>query len=241
MQSLRGRTVVVAGATGDIGPFVVRALLERGATVAAPSRSEEKLGELREYLGGNGLDRLHTFTGSVSDERDAAGLRGRITERLGSPHAVVASVGDFVTTPSLLGASADDLQRALDGYLLTHFALARTFLPALKDSGGTYLMLQGPLAFELHPEFDAHLVSIATAGQHTLFRALAQELDDTPAHIAELVMYTLIRDRQTLPGAPVSGEEIGAFAADLLARADAGVHGQSIHLRSPDQVAAATA
>lgn len=239
-DSFNDRTVVVAGATGNVGPFIVRALLERDATVAAPSRSEAKLDELRAHLRQQvaeaDLARLHTFVGDLSDEAGASDLRGRIENEAGAPDAVVASVGDFVTTPSLLEASKDELQRALDGYLIANLMVARTFAPSLTESGGTYLLVQGPLGFELHPEVDAHLISIATAGQHMLFRALAQELDESPAHVVELVIHAFIRDRQTQPGSPLSGEEVGVFAAHLLASGEE-VHGQSIELRSAEQVA----
>jgi hypothetical protein len=110
MPPLNDQTIVVAGATGNVGPFVVRALLERGASVAAPSRSGEKLGGLREHLSEHvdesRLGRLHTFVGDLGDERGAAVLRRRITEQVGTPDAVVASVGDYVAAPSLLDARA---------------------------------------------------------------------------------------------------------------------------------------
>ena|ERR671918_2668943 len=92
MQSFNGQTVVVAGATGNVGPFVVRALLERGASVAAPSRSEEKIRGLREHLSQHldetGSGRLHTLVGDLSDEREAAVVRQRISEEAGTPAAV---------------------------------------------------------------------------------------------------------------------------------------------------------
>jgi NAD(P)-dependent dehydrogenase (short-subunit alcohol dehydrogenase family) len=241
MPSLNDLTVVVAGATGNVGPFVVRALLERGASLAAPSRSEEKLGGLREHLREHvdetSLARLHTFAGDLGDEREAAVLRQQISEEVGTPGAVVASVSDYVAAPSLLDARADELQRALDTAVLAHFAIARTFLPVLRDSGGTYVFLQGPLAFELYPGYGGDLVSIATAAQHMLFRALAQELAESRARVVELVGHMLIRDRQTQPASPLSGEGVGAFVAHLLAGAGDEVHGQSIHLRSPEQLA----
>ena len=115
--------------------------------------------------------------------------------------------------------------------------VARTFLPALKESAGTYVLLQGPLAFELYPESGADLISIATAGQHMLFRALAQELEETPARVVELVNYAFIRDRQAQPGSSLPGEAVGSFAAYLLYDVGDGVHGQSIHLRSLEQLA----
>lgn len=241
MQSLNDHTVVVAGGTGNVGPFVVRALLKRQATVVVPSRSEEKLGGLREHLSqhvdATGLGRLHTFVGDLGDETEATNLRQRITEEAGTPDAVVASLGNFVTTPSLLDASEDDLQQALDAYLIANFVVARTFLPVLKKSGGTYVLLQGPLAFELYPQSGADLISIATAGQHMLFRALAQELEETPARVVELVNYAFIRDRETQPSSPLPGEAVGAFAAYLLSDVGKEVHGQSIHLRSLEQLA----
>jgi NADP-dependent 3-hydroxy acid dehydrogenase YdfG len=75
MPSLHDQTVVVAGASGNVAPFVVRALLERGACVAAPSRSEEKLQglrELREAWGVRGvaLEGRTNQENAVNDELD---------------------------------------------------------------------------------------------------------------------------------------------------------------------------
>jgi hypothetical protein len=58
-----------------VAPFVVRALLERGACVAAPSRSEEKLQglrELREAWGVRGvaLEGRTNHENAVTDELD---------------------------------------------------------------------------------------------------------------------------------------------------------------------------
>jgi NAD(P)-dependent dehydrogenase (short-subunit alcohol dehydrogenase family) len=241
MPSLNDQTVVVAGATGNVGAFVVRALLERGASVAAPSRSEEKLRGLREHLRGHvdetRVGRLHTFVADLGDERGAAVLRQQISEEVGTPDAVVASVGDYVAAPSLLDARTAELQRALDTATLAHFVIARTFLPVLRDSGGTYIFLQGPLAFELYPGYGGDLVSIATAAQHMLFRALAQELAESRASVVELVGHMLIRDRRTQPTSPLSGKQVGAVVAHLIAGEGQQAHGQSIHLRSPEQLA----
>ena len=241
MQSLTDHTVIVAGGTANVGSFVVKALLERQATVVVPSRSEERLGELREHLskqvGETDLDRLHTVVGNLGEESERADLMQRIFGEVGTPDAVLASLGDFVTTPSLLDASADDLRRAFEGYVVSNFVVARTFLPVLKDSEGTYVLVQGPLAFEPYPGFGADLISIATAAQHMLFRALSQELDKSRARVVELVVHALIRDRRTQPSSPLPGEAIGAYAAHLLFGSDEGVHGWSIQLRSLDQLA----
>jgi NAD(P)-dependent dehydrogenase (short-subunit alcohol dehydrogenase family) len=241
MHTLTDKTLIVAGATGNVGPFVVRALLERGATVGVPSRSPAKLEELRPEVDGAGVDRLHLFQGDLGDERDAERLARRITAEIGEPDGVLAAMGDFVTAPSLLDARADDLRRAFEAYLLSHFIAARTFLPQLQRSGGTYVLLQGPLAFEPHPGLGTDLISIATAGQHMLFRSLAQQAGQSRARVVELVIHALIRDRRTQPRSPLSGEAIGAYTAHLLANAGPEMHGQSIELRSPGQLEAMAA
>jgi NAD(P)-dependent dehydrogenase (short-subunit alcohol dehydrogenase family) len=241
MRALSEQTVVVAGATGNVGPFVVRSLLEREASVVVSSRSAEKLEGLREHLSRHldeaRLDRLHAFVGDLGDEAEATALQRRIAEEAGPPDAVVASMGAYVTTPSLLDATAADLQRALGAAVLAHHCVARTFLPAVRDSGGTYMLIQGPLAFELHPQLGTDLISIATAAQHVLFRALARQLDADAARVVELVIHTYIRDRQTSPGAALTGEAVGQYAAQLLCGAGPDIHGRSIQLRAPEQLA----
>jgi 3-oxoacyl-[acyl-carrier protein] reductase len=232
--------VVVAGGTGNVGSFIVRALLERGAAVAVPSRTEAKLREFRAYVAQHSpeaqLARLHTFVGDIGDERGAQTLLQQITNAMGAPTAVVATLGRFVAAPSLLDASTDQLQRVLHDYLIAHFVVARTFLPGLKARGGTYVFINGPLAFEPWKGFGVGLVSIATAAQHMLFRALAQELEAHPVRVVELVSHAFIRDRQTQPGSPIPGSAVGAFAAYLVSERAGTTHGQSIRLHSLQQL-----
>lgn len=239
MQSLNDSTVLVAGGTGNVAAFVVSALLERGATVAVPSRSEQKLRDLRDFLRPRHvdaeLDRLRVFAGDLSDEAQASELRQRIREEAGTPDAVLASLGHFRPTPSLLTASTDDLGAVLNGYLIAHFKVARAFLPDLQRFGGTYVLVNGPLAFDVWPGSGSSLVSIATAAQHMLFRALALEFDASPVQVIELVTHAFIRNRQAQPGSPIPGEAVGAYAAYLLSGA-ANAHGRSIQLRSREQL-----
>jgi hypothetical protein len=79
-------------------------------------------------------------------------------------------------------------------------------------------------------------VSVATAGQHTLFRALAQELEGSSVHLVELVSHAFIRDKQTQPGSSLPGEAVGTFVAHLVSGAARTMHGQSIQLRSLEQL-----
>lgn len=240
MRTSQPQPIIVAGGTGNVGAFVVKELLAHEAIVVVPSRSDQQLHELRAYLTALGmthrLHQLHTVVGNLSDEAAAAALHQQIMDQVGVPQAVVASFGHWHGVPSLLSAHTADLERVVGDYLLPHFVAARTFLPSLSVSGGTYVLVNGPLAFDVWPGSGAALISTVTAAQHMLFRALAQELEGSPVRIIELVNYAFLRNKQTQPSSALPGEAVGAFVAYVLHDAARTPHGQSIHLRSPEQL-----
>lgn len=226
---------IVAGGTGNVGTFIVRALLERGMSVIVPSRSAEAITSLRRHLqpllGVREIARLETVI------TDVGAGRGQLDPSLRDADAVIASLGRFVPATSLLAAPLADLDAVLDHYVRAHFAVAQKLLPDLIDRRGTYLFINGPLAFESRPGMQADLVSIATAAQHMLFRTFSDELKDSGARIAEIVNYAFIRDRRTQPGSAVPGEATGALIADLIADGERDIHGQSIHMRETPTLA----
>lgn len=236
MNRMRG-PIVVAGGTGNVGAFVVSELLRRGVTVAVPSRSDEKLAALRAFLGRQGTpaDRLVTFEGDITREADAREFLARLENDAGPLAGALASLGKWRSAASLLSADPEDLQAVLDGYLFAHYRVARNLLPSLRDRGGSYVLVNGPLAFAIWPGTGSAFVSMATAAQHMLFQALAQELQGTEVQVAELVSHAFIRNREAQPGSPLSGEAVGSYAAHLLSGA-ADAHGRSIRLRSYDQM-----
>lgn len=236
MTRLSDAMVVVAGGTGNVGSHVVRSLLADGARVVVPSRSPAKLHDLAQYLGkrisADALDKLIPLVGDVGGEADAERVAAQIVAELGVPTAVFATLGRFTPAPTLLESNTDTLQQVLRDYLTAHYAVARAFLPRMRNGQSKYVFVNGPLAFEPWEHTASGLVSIATAAQHMLFRALALELKAASPQLIELVIYSFVRNRETQPGASVSGEAVGAYAADLLAGVAQAGHGESIHLRS---------
>ena len=120
--------------------------------------------------------------------------------------------------------------------MAAHFAVARPLIPALEPQGGAYVTINGPLAFE--PLFPgAGLVSVATAAQAMLARVLMKELASSRVRVNEVVIYSSFGRGDDERNA-VTGADIGRYVAYLLSNQGAGVRGQTIHLRSPEQVAA---
>jgi NAD(P)-dependent dehydrogenase (short-subunit alcohol dehydrogenase family) len=234
---LAGRSALVAGGTGNVGRHIVAALLQRGATVVVPSRSASKLDALRAAVGASS-GRLETLAGDVADERDAARTRDETARRVPSAlDAVVASLGRWTSAPSILAATRADLVEVLEHYLVAHFVVARTFLPALVGRRGSYTFINGPSAFVTWP--GSGLVSIATAAQAMLARALAAEAGVGEAvRITDLVVHpsAWIGPEPAADGGPIDGAAVGRYVAALVA--GIAVDGPTVHLESPGQLAA---
>ncbi len=235
---LTGRTVMVVGGAGNVGTYAVSALLAGGARVVVTSRSEEKLERMRSRLGTLAESgRLVPLVGSMSDEAEAPRILESAQERAGPLDAAIASLGDMVFAPMVLEATGADLRRALDGYLIAHFMVARTLVPALAERGGSYTFINGPLAFDpIYP--GTGLVSIATAGQAMLARLVMQEWASSPVRVNEVVLYTRFG-----PGAPeevppghVGREDVGRYLAFLASDRATDVRGRTIHLRREEAV-----
>jgi NAD(P)-dependent dehydrogenase (short-subunit alcohol dehydrogenase family) len=231
---LADATAIVVGGSGNVGRHIVSALLQAGATVIVPSRSEERIRVLRGVATPEAANRLVTLIGDFSDENDSRRLRESAIGVTGRLDGVVASLGSFVPVDSVLKAPRRDLDRVLEGYVTAHLTAAQALIPTLEERGGSYVFINGPLAFA--PLFHGGgLVSIATAAQAMLARVLAQELAESRARVNELVIYSAFgwgRDDQNA----VSGAQIGRYVAYLLSPRSAGIRGQTIHLKSQRQL-----
>ena len=233
MIDLTGKRILVAGGTGNVGRYLVKAQLDAGASVVVPSRSQEKLDALANEVDPSHRDRLVTLAGDITDARDVV----QLLISAGTLNGAVASLGKFIAAPTLLSAPSADLESAFASYTLAHFAVAQTLLPALEEEGGGYVMINGSLAFE--PDSPgAGLVAIAGAAQSMLARVMIDERADLRARINEIIIYSNLR-----PGGDnaneVKGADIGRYVSYLLSDAGAAVKGQIIHLRSRQDLTAA--
>jgi NAD(P)-dependent dehydrogenase (short-subunit alcohol dehydrogenase family) len=232
MALLGDKFVVVVGGTGNVGSFVVKSLLDAGARVAVPSRSQARMEELLVHLADSGTKQtrdLLPMIGDVGTEAGAAQVRTGML-KIGEPDAIIASLGTWQSAPAISAASTDQLNKVLADYLIAHFTAAKALLSSLAAKRGSYIFINGPLAFDLWP--GSSLVSVATAAQHMLFRAFAKEQEGGVINVIELVNHAYIRNRETQPESTVSGEAIGRAIADLIAGAAPGYRGVSVDIDS---------
>jgi NAD(P)-dependent dehydrogenase (short-subunit alcohol dehydrogenase family) len=109
MPDFERRSVVVTGATGNLGHTVVRAYLEAGAHVAIPARDPAKANALRAELGAlagtDGDARVLIADADLADRASMDAFVERVLRAWGRLDVLASLAGGFGTGP------ADDLAR----------------------------------------------------------------------------------------------------------------------------------
>ena len=114
MTDLTDRIVIVTGASGRLGRVVVRAMVEKGARVAALDR--EAPARLP--------DRARGWEANLTDEADVARVFGEVADEMGTPWALVHTVGTWDGGP-LAETTLNAWRSVLDLNLTSAFLCVR--------------------------------------------------------------------------------------------------------------------
>jgi NADP-dependent 3-hydroxy acid dehydrogenase YdfG len=133
--SLKGRGVLLSGATGGIGREGARQLLDRGARVALMSRPSERLDGLVEEL-----DSPDAFAvpADVTDRAEVQEAADRAAERFGGLAAVVAGAG-VVLTGTIAEQDEEDVRQVIDTNLYGTLWTLQAALPHVDRAEGHLL------------------------------------------------------------------------------------------------------
>lgn len=164
---MKGRHVLVTGASGGLGGAVVKAAIARGAIVTATHRDESSKKRL-EALGVQ-----HTVQADVTGEGDVQ----RAVDAMPRIDALVHLVGGFVMAPT--HEVALDAWRSHHELVLTSTFLAcKHALRRMREAGYGRIVTIGSRA-ALEPMARAAAYSAAKAGVLALTRAIAAETSGT--------------------------------------------------------------
>lgn len=231
MGKLDGKTALIAGGTGGVGEGIVQAFLNEGATVIVPSRSDDRLQQLRDQLQGSAKERLIPVVGDFSDTKAAEELRQQILNQVERLDAIVASLnGRWNQDIPLVKTSLDDWRQMIESNLTAHFIAAKTFLPVL-ESGSSYTLIGGGAALKAMPNYG--LVCIPAAAEVMLTQVLIEEMKGSGVRINEVILnsYIVTRERDG-EGHPewITADEVGRYTAWLASGEAKMVSGTIIHL-----------
>lgn len=182
---MKNTSVLVIGATGDVGRGIVAAALESGRKVVASGRNREKL-DLVAPGGNDGS--LTRVVGDIGTEAAATELWNSAEKAAGQIGSVVVTVSTPMKKMSLTDWSIQDLDESIASNINLHLIAARVFQPRLPE-GGLLIGIGGGAADFVIPKM-VH-ASMIQAAQRMLYKGLCKERK-SGAELRELIIVSMV-------------------------------------------------
>lgn len=170
------RTVVITGATGELGKKTAQAFAAAGHSLVLLARDQSELDALASELN---LPSERLFT-SVLDLRDGKAVRATaeaVAAQFGGVHALIHLVGGWVGGKTLVEGSAEDLELMLDQHVWTTFHLFQAFVSHFLKNGWGRVMVVSASTVP-NPPGKTGIYTAAKAAQENLMLSLAAELKE---------------------------------------------------------------
>ncbi|WP_109807278.1 SDR family oxidoreductase [Sphingosinithalassobacter portus] len=170
MSILRGRVVVVTGASSGIGAACATGFAAKGAKLVLAARRADRLDALVQQIEANGGEAVAVAT-DVTDEDAVATLFARAVDRFGGVDVLVNNAGIADST------AADKLALALwhkviDTNLTSAFLCARAAIPIMRARGRGRIINVGSISARV-PRKESPAYTASKWGLDGLTRALA--------------------------------------------------------------------
>lgn len=204
MSILRGRVVLVTGASAGLGAATARAFAARGAKLVLAARGAEALDELVREIANAGGEAL-AVSCDVADEAAVAAMFAQAVDRFGSVDILINNAGVGETCPVEELALAD-WRRIIDTNLTGAFLCAKHAFPIMRAAGRGRIVNIGSVA-ALTPREHHIAYAASKAGLAGLTHALA--IDGRSDNIAVSILH---------PG--VVQSQMSEWAGDLAMPAD---------------------
>ncbi|XP_065826446.1 dehydrogenase/reductase SDR family member 7B-like [Oscarella lobularis] len=153
-ERLRGRVVVVTGASSGLGRALARACYNAGCVIIAAARNETALAELSKELDGN----VHVFPLDVSDFEGVELRAKALLNSHGHVDVLINNAG-VSSRSSVLETSLDVDQNIMNVNYFGAVALTRALLPSMIQKGKGHVVaissVQGKLALPFRSSYSA--------------------------------------------------------------------------------------
>jgi short-subunit dehydrogenase len=183
MEGLKGKNILLVGATGGIGSKTAKLLSGSGANLFLTGRNEEKLREVADQCS---IPEERTFVLDISNPEAVEQLKTRYFEQMPSIDILVnaAGVGIIKTMDTLDEA---DFMRSIQFNLYAPFLLVKAFLPAMKTlKKGLIINIPGVLGKV--PMAGAAAYSASKYGLVGMMQSIREELKRTDIRITNLFL-----------------------------------------------------
>ena len=174
-MDLTKKTAVVTGATGELGPAMVRTLARCGADVAInylrnETRAKQLLAEI-EQLGVRGV----TVRADVTNLDSVLAMRDTIAKALGHPDIIVNNAVSAYKWVTVLEQPPGDYEDQFRSCVLHNVHMIKAFVPAMiKKGAGRVIAINTECAMQNEPTQSAY--ASAKRGMDGVLRVLAKEI-----------------------------------------------------------------
>lgn len=183
MESIKGKHILLAGATGSIGAATAKLLAQGGAVLFLTGRNEEKLNAVAKECG---IPPERILTADISSPEDVATLKANYFQQLHGIDILInaAGVGIIKNMDTL---TETDFLRSLNYNLYGPFLLVKAFLPSMKEvKKGLIINIPGVLG--KIPMAGAAAYSASKYGLVGMMQSIREELKRTDIRITNLFL-----------------------------------------------------
>lgn len=183
METLKDKSILLAGATGSIGAATARLLAQGGAKLFLAGRNEQKLRELHASLSGNGH---HWFVWDACSEQSVQQMAEQVHQVIPQMDVLINASGVGIIHP-LEQLSVADFKRSIDINLTGMFLLLKHFLPPMKQAKkGLIVAIPGVLGKV--PMAGAAAYSASKYGLVGMLQSVREELKRTEIRVTQLFL-----------------------------------------------------
>lgn len=143
---IRGRTVLVTGATAGIGASCARAFAREGARLVVTGRREERLEALAGELRDAHDTAVRTARLDVRDREAVLALRDALAREGFTPDVLVNNAGKARGMDPVQSGDADDWDEMIDTNVKGLLWVTRAFLPAMVEADRGHVVNIGSIA-----------------------------------------------------------------------------------------------
>jgi len=183
MESLKGKNVLITGATGGIGEHSAKLLSQNGAILYLSGRNEEKLKKVASDLS---VPADRTFVVDMSNYDELKAMAEKIHAAIPALDILVNAAGIGIIKPMDV-LTSEEFRKTLDSNLIGPFNLVKAFLNEMKtQKKGLIINIPGVLGKV--PMAGAAAYSASKYGLVGMMQSIREELKRTEIRITNLFM-----------------------------------------------------
>jgi 3-hydroxy acid dehydrogenase/malonic semialdehyde reductase len=185
MQKLKGKTVLITGASSGIGEACAYAFAGEGARLVLAARRKSRLEELQPKLLEAGASETHLLEVDVSDRDKVETVLASLPAKWQAIDVLINNAGMSRGLDKLYEGKIDDWEEMINTNVKGLLYVTRAVVPGMVDRGSGHIVNLGSTAGELtYPGGAVYCAS--KAAEHAINDGLRQDVLGTPLRVTSI-------------------------------------------------------